>query len=60
MLAWYPPVLDDVEDLRGLLDNDDIKPDEELATRLFELLVSNWPRGQLGVDALRPKDRKTT
>ena len=43
LLAWYPPILEDIEDLRGLLENDEIKPDEELATRLFEALVSSWP-----------------
>ena len=43
LLAWYPPILRDIEDLRGLLENDEIKPDEELATRVFEALVTNWP-----------------
>ena len=43
LLAWYPPILADIEDLQGLLENDEIKPDEELATRVFEALVTNWP-----------------
>ena len=43
LLACYPPILDDIENLRGLLDNDNIKPDEEPAKKLFEVLVSNWP-----------------
>ena len=43
LLAWYPPILDDIEELRGLLENDDIEPDEELTTRVFEALVTSWP-----------------
>ena len=43
LLAWYPPILDDIEDLRGLLENDDIERDEELTTRVFEALVTSWP-----------------
>ena len=43
LLACYPPMLDDIEDLRGLLENDEIEPNEEHATRVFETLVANWP-----------------
>ncbi len=56
LLAWYPPILDDIEDLRGLLENDDIEPDEELTARVFEALVTSWPEaGDRGYERSRAR-----
>jgi hypothetical protein len=48
LLAWFPPILEDVESLRGLLENKDLPADEERAEMSRRVFLRCWP------DAMRP------
>ena len=45
LLSWYPPVLEEIEARRGLLEGE-IPPDEELAERIRQLLLLRWPQDE--------------
>jgi hypothetical protein len=48
LLVWFPPILEDVESLRGLLENKDLPADEERAEMSRRVFLRCWP------DAMRP------
>lgn len=43
LLQWWPPIIDEIESVRWLLDDDVIDLSEELAAVVYRLLASAWP-----------------
>ncbi len=43
LLQWWPPIIDEVETVRWLLDEEVIEFSEELAAIVYRLLASAWP-----------------
>lgn len=43
LLQWWPPILDEIEEVRWLLDEELVKETEELTAVVKRLLASVWP-----------------
>jgi len=43
LLQWWPPIIDEIESVRWLLDDDVFEATEEIAAAVYRLLSSVWP-----------------